>query len=119
MNATNAETAHAPAHEWSITKLAGGSVTEAIGAIGAVVLAIIGLAGILSSLMASIATIVIGAALLMEGIASRQFVFTRELKAGFFAGVAGTILGILALFGTAPQTLLAVALIVFGVSFLL
>jgi hypothetical protein len=125
MNATNVESAHAPAHEWNLTRVAGSSITEAIGAIAAVVLAIIGLAGILSNLLASVATIVIGAAMLLEGVAYRPVASHLAMARGrgftgeFFGGITGIVLGILALFGTVPQTLLAVALIVFGASFLL
>jgi len=119
MNATNVETAHAPAHEWNLTRFAGGSITEAIGSIGAVVLAIIGLAGVLPNLMASVATIIIGVAILLEGLRLPLTSQVRGVTTGFFAGVTGIVLGILALFGTSTQTLLAVALIVFGASLLL
>jgi len=99
--------------------VAGSSITEAIGAIGAVVLSIIGLAGVLSNLMAAIATIVVGAAILIVGLRRLPSPRARGFTTEFFAGVAGIVLGILALFGTFTQTLLAVALIVFGASFLL
>ncbi len=84
------------------------------------VLAIVGLAGLVANLMASIGTIIIGAAILMDGMAYRQFpahsrwAQTRGLSAEFLGGVAGIVLGILALFGTYPAILLGVALIVFG-----
>ena len=129
MNAT-VQTTHEPAGEWSLTRAAGSSTTEAIGAIAAIVLAIIGLAGLLSSLMASIATIVIGAAILLQGMtvgsfygstvnANRFSKFNVGLTTETLGGLAGIVLGILALFGSYSHTLVAVALIVFGVTFLL
>jgi hypothetical protein len=119
MNGT-VQNAHAPAHEWTFTKLAGGSITEAIGAIGTVVLAIVGLAGLDPRLLASIATIVFGAAMLTQGVAYQgAYEMAGRSSTAFFAGVAGIVLGILALFNTAAQTLLPAALIVFGASILL
>lgn len=134
MNATETHAMSQPGREWTIHREESVSFTEATGAIGAVVLAIIGLAGILAHTLAAIATIVVGAAILLEGgtFASRyrQPVSrvsgegqTLEPRAGltaeFMGGVAGIVLGILALFGTYPDTLLAAAVIVFGATFLL
>ena len=125
MNGTHVQSAHAPAREWNLTRAAGGSITEAIGALGAVVLAVIGLAGLVPNLMASVATIIVGAAILLEGIAYTQlpsgsrWVQSRGFSAELLGGLAGIVLGILALFGTYPETLLAVALIVFGAALLL
>ncbi len=114
--------------------MAGSSVAEGIGAIGAIVLAVIGLAGIMTSDMAAIATIVIGAVILMEGglagltwrrlpshgANQRQ---AQELSGGvtaeFFGGLAGIVLGILGLFQALPDTLLAAAVLVFGATLLL
>jgi len=111
---------HAPAHDWSLTKLAGGSITEAIGAIGTVVLAIIGLAGLDPRFLASIATIVFGAAMLIEGVARQGATgMAGGSSTAFFAGAAGIVLGILAFFSASAQTLLSVALLVFGASILL
>lgn len=102
---------------------------EAVGAIATIALAIVGLAGVLRPIMASIATIVIGAALLLEGgsmgaaqVSSRTGEFESAsggFSTPFLGGVAGIVLGILALLGVASITLVSVALIVFGAAFLL
>jgi hypothetical protein len=134
MNTTEAQTVHGTISESFLSEVAGRSTAEAIGGIAAVILAVVGLAGILGNLMASIATIVIGAGILVEGWAvgaSYRQVSTTNPMAGQFAGlngaltaeflggVAGIVLGILALFRLGPDTLLAVALLVFGATLLL
>lgn len=136
MNGTQAQAIHhEPVAEGSFQGVAGGSIMESVGAIGAIILAIIGLAGILSDTMAAVTTIVVGAAILMEGGAMgsnyRRLLSmpgegewrAQQLSGGataeFMGGVAGIVLGILALFGTAPQTLLSVAVLVFGATLLL
>lgn len=109
-----------------------GSATEAIGGAAAVVLAIIGLAGGLPAAMMSIATIVLGGAILLDSaaITARYQRLVRDtwgtetritkaevgtgLSAEALAGIAGIVLGILALLGSMPEALCAVALIVFG-----
>lgn len=109
-----------------------GSATEAIGGAAAVVLAIIGLAGGLPVAMMSIATIVLGGAILLDSIAigGRYERLVRDtwgaearvhkaqlgtgLSAESLAGVAGIVLGILSLLGMMPLTLCSIALIVFG-----
>lgn len=111
--------------------IAGGSFAEMAGGIGAVILAIVGLAGVLPHLLAAIAAISIGAAILFEGLAvSMEYnkllhnladneVHTAELTGGmsaeFFAGTAGVILGILAILNVASVTLLSVSAIVLGI----
>jgi hypothetical protein len=110
----------------------GGSAAEALGGAAAVVLAIIGLAGGLPTAMMSIATIVLGGALLLDsaGITARYAHLVRDtfggearltkaqvgtgLSAESLAGVAGIVLGILSLLGIMPVTLCSIALIVFG-----
>ncbi len=109
-----------------------GATTEAIGAVAAVALSIIGLAGAIPAAMMSIATIVLGGAILMDAAsigARRERLAEQawgdewrtvraELGAGLsaesFAGLAGIALGILALLGLATTVLCSVALIVFG-----
>ena len=100
----------------------------------AIVLAVLGLAGVLANDLAAIATIVIGGVLLVDGrlashafrqLASRSGMARHNsevvgpMNAEFFGGVAGIVLGILALFHSMPQYLLAVAVIVFGAGLLL
>jgi hypothetical protein len=111
---------------------------EAFVAAGAVVLAIIGLAGLMPHLLMAVGTILIGAAILLQGaaVSARYHKLIREyaepglmgwedpdggvgLSAESLAGLAGIVLGILALIGFDPVTLCAVALIAFGAAELL
>jgi hypothetical protein len=105
--------------------------TELILALGAVVLAIIGLVGLFPTPLAAIAAIALGVMLLSEGasIMFRAYELLAEAGAGetvavsevsraitteFLAGVAGVVLGILALVGVVPLTLMSVAVITYG-----
>ncbi|HEX3625345.1 MAG TPA: hypothetical protein VH280_07965 [Verrucomicrobiae bacterium] len=126
MNAT--ESTH-PLHRYMPESLAGGSVSEGIGALGAIVLAILGLAGIFTNIVASVATIVIGAVFLADSMLARsaenslsaQGIRTGMgggMTASFFAGIAGIVLGILSFFHPAT-VLVAVAVLVFGGGLLL
>jgi hypothetical protein len=109
----------------------GGSLMEASGGAAAIVLSILGLLHISATLMASIATIVIGTSLLVAGgtLAARFSKLPRsrahraEMVGGGMAmeslgGAAGIVLGILSLVGAGSTTLLPVAAIVFGGSLL-
>lgn len=130
MNGTTTETRF----EYFST-IGGISATENAGAIATITLAIIGLAGIFASTVTPIATIVIGAVFLMEALllnttakrlnsqgAGRTLRMANGITAGFFGGLAGIVLGILALFQTAPanhiEVLLAAAVLVYGASLL-
>jgi hypothetical protein len=138
MNTTSeTHTSHGLLSETIVGGMAGNSITEGIGAIATIALAIIGLAGVFADIVAPVATIVIGAVLLMEGVLagaavrrlSSQGVSARQtgmgsgVTAGFFGGLAGIVLGILALFRTAPgaspDILLAVAVLVYGAALLI
>ncbi|HZU83613.1 MAG TPA: hypothetical protein VE987_11880 [Polyangiaceae bacterium] len=120
-------------HERTVEIVGAGSMVEALGAATAVVLAILGLAGALPGYMMSIATIVLGAAILFQGgtIAARYhrlisqnvrpggaYSGAPELTGGMtaesIAGIAGIALGILSLLGVLPVTLCAIAVIAFG-----
>lgn len=132
MNTTN-ET-HAT-HGLLAETLAGNlaSVPERIGAIGTIILAILGLAGIYDNIVASVAAIVMGAAFLTDGLAasaaSRRMHLQGTMRpamewgggvnAGFFAGLASVVLGILSFFRITSQTLLAVTVLVLGGALLL
>ena len=110
--------------------IAGGSFVEMAGGIGAVVLTILGLAGIMPVLLTAIATISIGAAVLVKGItvSAEYFKIAREiggnrieaaefsggLSGEILAGIASTVLGILSLLGVNPMVLLPIAAIVLG-----
>ncbi|HEX3019602.1 MAG TPA: hypothetical protein VHP36_04840 [Chitinispirillaceae bacterium] len=107
-----------------------GSFVEGLVGAGALALAILGLADVLPSWMAIVATITVGAAFLIEGIAisSRMADLMESDKSGqldiadvgggitseFLAGLGGITLGVLALLGIIPETLMAIAVIVFG-----
>jgi hypothetical protein len=104
-----------------------GGFVDALGGIATIVLAIIGLSGTKSLDLLSIATIVFGAALLIQGGAMlsefAQIEATPETNAAstgggvgalFGVGVAGIVLGVLALLGVQSTILNAVAAIAFG-----
>jgi hypothetical protein len=125
------------AHEEKISAatLAGGSSLELIGGGGAAVLAIIGLTGTLPFFTTTIATIVIGGALLAHGAAvtarstdtmrrtAEHRTEHNEIASGagseFLGGAAAIVLGILALAGVMPAVLLPVAMLVVGGTILL
>lgn len=111
--------------------LAGGSMIEGIAGLVGIVLAIVGLAGLFPVYLLAIATIAVGVALLFEGGAiavrfSRLISETQstgrlprvELGGGMgvevVGGIAGVVLGILALIGVVPTVLTAVAAIALG-----
>ncbi len=110
------------------------SVGAMPAALALVILGILALAKIAPLLLISIAVIVGGVLLVIDSAALTQQIATAlaakpghklnvaELPAGLNAGVlggmTGIVLGILAILGVAPQTLIAVAAIVFGVAVL-
>jgi hypothetical protein len=91
----------------------GGSILGAIAGATVVVLSIIGLAGVGVGHLLPIAAIVFGTALLFEGAASGMQ-RTGGLSTEFVGGIAGIVLGVLALLGVASGILTSSALIVFG-----
>src|SRR6185437_2940917 len=113
-----------------------GGVADAIGGIATVILAIVALSGVSQSMLGGIATIVFGAALLIQGGTMlteytkltappgmagtvEEFTGGGGLSALFLVGAAGIVLGVLALIGISSQTLTAVAVIGFGGALLL
>jgi hypothetical protein len=113
--------------------LVSGSFVETIAGIGAVVLAVLGLVGMLPEVLLAVAVIAIGAAFVVESrsIVSRFHVVARNasdigmdelavrMTTEFVAGVAGLVLGVVALLGVAPaMILLPIAAIVFGLTLL-
>jgi hypothetical protein len=109
-----------------------GLLTEGAAGIAAIVLAILGLAGVSTGVLASITVIVIGVGLLVQGFNTgaeqaraipitneRVAEFGGEMMVSFVAGVAGIVLGILALIGIHAPDLVPAALIVFGGALLL
>lgn len=115
--------------------IAGGSLAEGIAGAAAIALAILGLGGVYPMYMLIIATIAVGAALLFEGgaISSRVSNLIDEsgvspfdiseigsgMTAEFFAGIAGVVLGVLALLGIYPMLMISIAAIVFGAALVL
>lgn len=104
-----------------------GGFADALGGIATIVLAIIALSGVESGALLSIATIVFGAALLIQGGAMltefAQIEVPPEsgavsggggLASLFMVGVAGIVLGVLALLGVRSMMLDSVAVIAFG-----
>jgi hypothetical protein len=126
MNATYMETRSTEAAAY-------GGLVDAVGGIATAVLAIIALTGFAPEALAGVATIVFGAALLIQGgtllseysslifpssstasAAATETFAGDGLAAMFMAGAAGVVLGILALLGVAAPVLTAVAVIAFG-----
>ncbi len=112
-----------------------GSIAEALGGLVAAALSVVGLAGVLPMDLASVAAIVIGAALLFEGLAIgarysrlltasgggllRAAELGGGLSAEFVGGASGVVLGILSLLGVRPDLLTPIAAIAFGGALLL
>jgi hypothetical protein len=112
-----------------------GGFVDAIGGVATIVLAIIGLSGAKPEMLVAVATIVFGAALLVQGgamlseyvgiifpdgassVSMEQF-GGSSLSALFMAGAAGIVLGILALVGVQSAILTSVAIIAFGAGLL-
>jgi hypothetical protein len=104
-----------------------GGFVDALGGIATIVLAIIGLAGVKAEMLVAIATVVFGAALLIQGGAMltefAQIETTAEtsgstsaggLSALFLVGFAGIVLGVLALLGIYAPVPTAASAIAFG-----
>jgi hypothetical protein len=134
MNTSAVGAEYGSAHQGTTIKsITGGAILEGIGGIAVIALAIVGLAGIFSGPMAAIATIVLGAAVLVEGgtfaashrevisgpgnVSAMTVAQSEGLSGEFLGATAGIILGILALLGAAPVTLVSVAVLVFGATF--
>jgi len=131
MTSTYTESASAP-----VAGAAYGGLADVIGGIATIVLAIIALTGVHPETIMSIAVIVFGATLLIQGGtvlseyeaavfpvgtagASPQQFGLGGLSTLFLAGVAGIVLGVLALIGIAAETLTAISVIAFGSALLL
>jgi len=113
-----------------------GGLVDAIGGVATIVLAIIALSGVNQPMLVAIATIVFGAALLIQGGTmlteytklifppgaadpAEEMVGGGGLSALFLVGAAGIVLGVLALLNIDPQTLTAAAIIAFGSALLM
>lgn len=108
-----------------------GGFADAMGGTATIVLAIVALAGIHPDLLVGIATIIFGAALLLQaGAMLSEYTHislpadmssgsTEDFRGGglsvlFLGGLAGIVLGVLALIGIAAAQLTAIAVIAFG-----
>jgi hypothetical protein len=104
-----------------------GGFVDALGGIATIVLAVIALSGVKAEVLLAIATIVFGAALLIQGGAMlsefAQIEATAPTSTGssgaglsglFLVGAAGIVLGVLALLGVYALVLTSVATIAFG-----
>jgi len=112
-----------------------GGLADAVGGIATIVLAIIALSGVNPNILVPVAVIVFGVALLVQGgtmlseyshvifpspgVGSIEQFRGGNLSAIFLVGIAGVVLGILALLGIAAGTLTAVAVIAFGAALVL
>jgi hypothetical protein len=120
----------------SETTAAYGGLIDAIGGVATIVITICGLSGVNPPLMAAIATIVFGVALLVQGGAMlseyTQLIFPagaqrasaeelggNSLSAVFLVGAAGIVLGVLAVLGINPGVLVPAAVIAFGAALVL
>ncbi|MGC9194915.1 MAG: hypothetical protein ACP5IL_05595 [Syntrophobacteraceae bacterium] len=109
----------------------GNTVAEALVGLGALAMAIMGLAEVYPWLLAAVSTIALGAAFVFEaGDVGRRFsMLARDddqnagsgisyswggMTAGFLAGCTGIAMGVLAILGVVPHTLIPVAIIVYG-----
>ncbi len=123
---------HEQARQWEHTTW----TTELLLACGVVVLSILGIVGVFRIDLAAIAVIGLGALLLFQGAnvvlrytallyeagaedKVRAAEVSRGIAAEFLAGLAGIVLGILALLRIAPMTLMSVAVIIYGGTLLL
>lgn len=103
-----------------------GGFVDALGGIATIVLAIVGLSGVKPEILVSIATIVFGAALLIQGgamlteyaqievLPENNAASSGGVSALFLVGIAGIVLGVLALLGVHAAVLTSVAVIAFG-----
>lgn len=108
-----------------------GSIFEVVMATAAVVAAVAGLSGVAPRMLAALATIAVGFALLAQGgllaarwndairIPGRERTEAVGIGTEVFGGLAGLVLGVLALLDLMPLVLLPVAAIVLGVALLL
>lgn len=110
------------------------SLPELVAGLAVVVLTILGLAGVSPAFLVEIATIVFGVGLLLYGSATLSEVGRVFVNSGnsagaagvasgwsiiLLAGVAGIVLGILALLGVSSIQLVAIAVIAFGAALLI
>lgn len=107
-----------------------GLLTEGAAGVAVIVLAVVALAGVSAHVLASIAAIVIGGGLMVQamnsaaeqlkpstvstGLAVQRVELSGDVLVDCLCGLAGIVLGILALVGAGGTPLLSAALIVYG-----
>ncbi len=109
--------------------IGGGSLVESLSGLASLVLAVLALIGIAPVSLSSVMCIVLGAAFVLGGgtvmsqfarFASENYGARIRLGTGmaleFFGGVAGIILGALALMGVYPIALVSISTVVYGVT---
>ncbi len=113
----------------TVHEVESGTLAESLAGAGGVILAILGIIGLLPTILGAIAAISVGMGLFFGGgtIAARAKQLNlqlqrqgiqRQVLGGLgmeaFAGASGAVLGLLALLGISPVTLLSVSAIVLG-----
>ena len=133
MKSIEAVTIYKDADRATVRRLTAGWSAGTGLALAAVILSAIGLASSHAATFAALAAICVGGAVLFEGAAlgacmvkfpEERWQEGQKLEWGggiigkLVAGIVGIILGLLVLTGSAPPTLLSVAVLVFGAAFL-
>jgi len=133
MNTTQLDDLYRSDDRSALRRVAGGWLAEAVGSLAAVLCSLAGLAGPSARTMAGSAILIIGASILIEGgafasgFAGLVSIYRQEgralewggvIVAEFVGGLTAILLGVLALLGITPPTLLAVAVLVLGATFL-
>lgn len=113
------------------SRVMGLSILESLVGLIVVALAIIGLARVAPVDLVSVATIIVGCALLFQGGVQRIRFTSLSEEMGhrgfessvsvieFIAGVVAIVFGILSVFDYAPRTLIPISAIIIGVAFLI
>jgi hypothetical protein len=109
--------------------IGGGSLIESLGGFATVIMAVLALIGVYPVALTSVMCLVLGAAFALGGgsVMSQFARFTSEnygvrvrlgtgMAIEFFGGVAGLVLGALALMGVYSVTLVSVAALIFGIT---
>jgi len=136
MNSLEADTIHRiyqSLDQTALKRLSTGWFTEGAGALAVIVLSVLGLAGLYPSLMAAIAVVILGAALIFEGLAllscfgslacgpgqeGESVEWGGAIAGKLLGGIGGLVVAIVVLIGIAAPNLLALAVLIFGAAFL-
>jgi hypothetical protein len=115
---------YSPEWERRITKemVGGGSLVEVLGGLGAIALAVLAVSNIIPQYLFPIAIMAVGVALAFEsatlimrhGHTPISFRTSPWVSVQFLTGIGGFVLGLLALIGLNPVSLVSISLIVLG-----